>query len=76
MAMSRSLGGTSLTTSPPIAIVAAADLLEPGDHAQGRALAAARRPDQDDEFLVGDVEVDTANGQNFVVFLMTLRNVT
>jgi len=49
--------------------VAAADLLEPGDHAQGRALAAARRPDQDDEFLVGDVEVDTANGQNFVVFL-------
>jgi len=76
MAMSRSLGGTSLTTSPPIADVAVADLLETGDHAQGRALAAARRPDQDDELLVGDVEIDAADGQDSSYFLTTLRNVT
>jgi hypothetical protein len=34
---------------------AAGDVLEPGDHAQGRRLAAARRPDEDHEFAVGDV---------------------
>src|SRR5207237_4507305 len=49
--------------------VAAGDLFETGDHAQGRALAAARGPDQHDELLVRDVEVDAANGQDFVVFL-------
>ena len=41
--------------------LAAGDLLEPGDHAQRRALAAARRADQHDELLVGDVEVDAAH---------------
>ncbi len=38
--------------------LAVGDVLEAGDHAQGRRLAAARRADQHDEFLVGDVEVD------------------
>ena len=49
--------------------VAAGDLLEAGDHAQGRALAAARGADQHDELLVGDVEVDAAHGGHLVVLL-------
>ena len=40
---------------------AAADLLEPGDHAQRRRLAAAGRADQRDEFAVGDLEVDAVH---------------
>jgi len=32
--------------------------LQPGDHAQGRRLAAARRPEQGDELAVLDGEVD------------------
>ena len=41
--------------------LAVADLLQPGDHAQQRRLAAARRADQHAEFAVGDVDVDAAN---------------
>ena len=67
--MSRSFGGTSLTTCAADRDLAAGDLLEPGDHAQRRALAAARRADQDDELLVDDVEVDAADGLDVVVLL-------
>ena len=62
MAMSRSLGGTSLTTRSPMLIVPLRDHLEPGDHAQRGGLAAARRADEDHELLVGDVEVELADG--------------
>ena len=41
--------------------LAVGDLLEPGDHPQRGGLAAARRSDQHDELLVGDVEVDAAH---------------
>ena len=41
-------------------------LLEPGDHPQGRALAAARRADQHDELAVGDVEIDPLDGRGLV----------
>ena len=41
--MSRSFGGTRLTTRVADRDLALADLLEPGDHAQQRRLAAARR---------------------------------
>ena len=41
--------------------LAAGDLLEAGDHAQGRALAAARGPDQHDELAIGDREVDAGD---------------
>ena len=47
--------------------LAAGDVLEAGDHAQRRRLAAARRADQDDELVVGDVEVDAAHRLDLVV---------
>ena len=40
--------------------------LEAGDHAQGRALAAARRPDQHDELAIGDVDVDPPHRRGLV----------
>jgi hypothetical protein len=43
------------------------DLLEPGDHAQGGALAAARGADQHHEFTVGDVEVHALDGAHAAV---------
>ena len=49
--------------------LAAGDLFQPGDHAQGRRLAAARRADQHDELLVGDIEIDRADRLDLVVFL-------
>jgi hypothetical protein len=70
MAMSRSFGGTSLTTSPSIfSDVAAGDILEPRDHAQRRRLAAAGGADQHHELLVGDVEVDAADRFHVAVAL-------
>ena len=36
-------------------------LLESGDHAQSRGLAAARRPQQGEELAIGDGEVDVGN---------------
>jgi len=38
--------------------VACGDFLQPRDHAQRRGFSAARRTDQNDEFLVGDLQVD------------------
>ena len=61
MATSRSRGRMSLTTSPPIAISPSLGVLEPGDGAQQRALAAAGRADEHGELAVGDVEVDAAH---------------
>ena len=39
----------------------AGDVLEPGDHAQQRGLAAAGRADQHDELAVGDLDVDAVD---------------
>ena len=50
--MSRSFGGTWLTTRSPMRDLAGADVLQPGDHAQQRRLAAARRADQHRERAV------------------------
>jgi hypothetical protein len=47
--------------------LAIGDVFEPRDHAQRRALAAAGRAHQHDEFLVGDVEVDASHGGCVVV---------
>ena len=58
MAMSRSLGGTLLTTRSPMAISPRGDAFEPGDHAQQGRFSAARRADQHDEFAIVDVDAD------------------
>ncbi len=59
--MSRSLGGRSLTTAPPIEISPSVISSRPAIIRQGRALAAARGADQNDEFVVGDVEIDAGD---------------
>ena len=43
---------------------AAGDVLQAGDHAQRRGLAAARRPDQHDELVVGDMQVEVLHGDD------------
>ena len=63
MAMSRSFAGTWLTTRPSIATVPDGDRLEPGDHAQHRRLAAARRPEQHHELAVGDGQVTSSTAR-------------
>ena len=47
--------------------VAGRDLLEAGDHPQRRGLAAARRPDEDHELPVADVEVHVLHGMDGAV---------
>src|SRR6185437_3576909 len=47
--------------APINAKLAAAYRLEPGDHPQQRRLAASRRPDQNDEFAVLDVDRNAVN---------------
>ena len=47
--------------------LAGADLLQPGDHAQGRGLAATRRADEDHELLVPCVQVDVLHGVDVAV---------
>ena len=41
--------------------IAFAHRFEPGDHAQQRRLAAAGRPDEDDELAILHIEVDAMN---------------
>ena len=68
--MSRSLGGTSLTTRSPIRSVPAGDLLEAGDHPQAGRLAAARWSDQDHELAVADLQVEVLHGLEIAVHLV------
>ena len=70
MAMSRSIGGSSLTTLSPISDLARGDRFQPGHHAQRRRLAAAGRADQHHELLVADLEVHVLDGVNLVVLLV------
>ena len=56
MAMSRSLAGTWLIDPAVDRDGARGDRLQPGDHAQRRGLAAARRAEQHHELAVGDRE--------------------
>ena len=42
--------------------VARGDCFQAGNHPQRRALAATGRPDEHDEFIVRDVEIDRADG--------------
>ena len=72
MAMSRSIGGSSLTIVVADHDVALGDRLEPRDHAQRRRLAAARRADQHDELLVLDLERDALHRMEIGVVLVHL----
>ena len=55
------LGRHVVDDAPADLDLAAGDRLEPGDHAQQRRLAAARRTDQHAELAVGDLDVDAAD---------------
>jgi hypothetical protein len=70
MAMSRSIGGSSFTTLPSIEMSPDEIASRPGDHAQGRGLAAARRADEHHELLVADLQVDVFDGVDAVVELV------
>jgi hypothetical protein len=48
----------------------AGDLLEPGDHPEAGRLAAARRPDQDHELAVADLEIEVLDGLEIAVELV------
>ena len=67
MPMLRCRGGTSTprsgaeTTSPPIEIVAAGRMLEAGDAAQGRGLAAAGRAEQHHDLAGRHGEADVVD---------------
>jgi hypothetical protein len=52
--------------------LAAGDLLQPGQHAQQRALAAAAGADQHDELAIGDVEADAVDDLDLAVGLFDL----
>ena len=58
MAISRSAGGSVVDLAAADGDVAGGDLLQPGDQAQQRRLAAARGTDEDDELAVLHLEVD------------------
>ena len=51
---------------PPIEQLAGGHLLEPGDHAQQRRLAAPGRADEHEELAVGDFEMHVANRDDTV----------
>jgi hypothetical protein len=55
--------------------LAAADLLEPRDHAQQRRLAAPRGADQHRELAVGDVDVDAADHVGAAEVFMDVEDV-
>ena len=55
------LGGDIVDAAVADVEVALGDLLQPGDHAQRRRLAAARRPHQHQELVVNDLQIQVAN---------------
>ena len=54
--------------------LAAGNLLEPGDHPEQRGLAAAGRPENDDEFARHYVEVDAVHDLRFAVGFLDVAN--
>ena len=69
MAMSRSRGGVVVDDAVVDGDLAAGHALEPGDHPEDRALAAARRADQDAELAVADLEVDAVHDLELAILL-------
>ena len=68
--MSRSFGGTALTTRSSMEIVPPLMPSEPGDHPERGRLPAPRRPDEHDELAVLDVEVELGDGERSVRVLL------
>ena len=60
--MSRSFGGTSVTSRSPMQDAALVDLFEAGEHAQRGGLATAGGADENEELAVGDLEVELVDG--------------
>ena len=54
--------------------LAAGDAFEPGDHAQKRGLAAARRADQHDEFAIRDIDAHTMEDLGAAIGLARVTN--
>ena len=67
MAMSRSLGSTSLTTRSPMRISPPVIVSSPAIMRRAVDLAAARRPDEHQELAVGDLQVEVVDGLEAVV---------
>ena len=61
MAMRRLAGRILVTSTPLMKIDARGHLLQPGDHAQHRRLAAAGRPEQGAELALADGQVEIAD---------------
>ena len=72
--MSRSLGGTLLTTRGADADFAAGDVLQPRDHAQQGGLAAAGRADQDHELAVLDIDGNPMDDLRRPISLLHVSN--
>ena len=47
----------AVASAPSISIAVPGDILQPGDQAQQRRLAATRRPDEDDELAILDLQI-------------------
>ncbi len=47
--------------------LALGDILQAGNHAQRGGLSAAGRADQNDKFLIGDLQIHIINRQNIAV---------
>ena len=56
------LGGNVVHQAVADVQLALADLFQAGDHAQGGGFAAAGGADQNDEFLIGDLQVEVLYG--------------
>ena len=72
--MSRSLGGTSLTTRLPMLIVPPLISSSPAIIRKQGRLAAAGRPHQDAELAVVDVDVDAMDDLRRPIYLLDLTD--
>ena len=70
MAMSRSRGGTSLTTSPPIQISPSVISSRPAIMRSVVDLPQPDGPDQHDELVIGDLQVDALHRLHAAVVVL------
>ncbi len=63
------LGGHIVDDAVADADLAVGDLLQAGQHAEAGALATARGADEDDEFLIGNFDVQIVDGDDIAITL-------